>query len=483
MHPSNPPGNSSGSFLNVIFGSSDKSKQTSPLEMEDLPTEKQIPSASVPSPQNELRQLQGFCQNLQISNSRLTQENAKLAKELAAFKGQYSEDIKVAALTLPEEAQKICVAAMDADLLFSTALERPDIKRRYDALLQATLDRILGNYEDGDLRDLRSAQMELKKFRETLQAKLDDWKSKFGIFISLDKELKALETPKTQFTSVPEIIAAMRSEMDNDLVSIFRQVEDNFRKLSEHIEANSKEKDLLAEQAMEKDRNFEILKRELESIKHMAEKFQQASHALTVALKNWDEATKEKEKLSQELTRLRKEHAENTEAKSKLETELIQSQWELKDLKESAAAVETNLKKSQARVKQLEEAEEQKNYLSEALEARERALQNAKSSGKNDAAQKKQAFNLLDEQQREFQDASEIQQAQLKAEIARRSQAEKECETLKAKCDAQQQKLSTLKDVDHIQSLNVFMIGFLQTLPDDLQTKFKEEHDRHFKIE
>lgn len=413
--------------------------------MPSIPSAKLTGNAPISA---DMKKLQELYEVLQAANTKLMRQIADLQDQLSM-------------------KTKECVIMLSDAELFAEAQQRPYFDEWFKKMLGT----------NNELDDLRAVEKEINKFRESIQKRLDAWKSEYKIFISLDQELRK-ESPKP--SSVTEILAMMATEMDRDLQTIFRQIEETFKNMSMDLTEKQNELEIICGKMDEQTVMIKQLCQNLDLAKAALDNQDQWHKAYQELVESEKKAKQELKIVQSDLAQAKTELEESEAEVVKLKEEVIQQGCVLDCIKLEKNELQQRCKRAEDRVKILGEAEEERKYLFECLDKSQKSLADARSQVRLEAMKRSRVIEDAEEISSSFQESSLIESAKLKQEKMLRSEIALENESLRLKCASLEEQLRKEINADEICKRNAFMIKFIQTLDIESQLKFKEQFQKEF---
>lgn len=361
-----------------------------------------------------------------------------------------------------------CVLMLPDELLFSEVQQRP--------FFDEWFKKMLGN--NRELDDLRAIEKEVVKFREAIQKRLDTWKNEYKIYISLEQEFIKLDKPKP--SSVTEILSLMNSEMERELLTIFRQVEENFKSLSNQLSEKSMENEELLSKIEEQVTLIKKLCHELDRSKEMIEKYNKLQQDHQELVSSEAKAKEELKAAHAHCVRLKKELAEKEAELDQMNKMVGGLELELEMVKADKYELQLICKKTEDQLNSLREAEAERKYLSDCLDKSQKSLAETRSQLRLESLKRTKVIDEAEDATSSFYESSLIESSKLKTEKALRSEIAMENEALRLKCASLQEQLRKENATEEICARNAFMIKFIQSLDVDLQMSFKEQFQKHF---
>lgn len=338
-------------------------------------------------------------------------------------------------LTLPDE------------LLFQEVQQRPCFNDWMHAMLGNNIE----------LDRLRALEEEIRRFRQAVQGHLDRWKIRWNIDISLEEELAATAKADAPFSEVKELIATLSQQINRDLDSIFRQVEEHLAESKHRTVSLTEENAHVLEQ----------VRRLEQQLKQAEDRAAQLPPPAPPPPDPNPDLLLERDSLKQSYTDLQQKLQE-FQAHA-LET----SQENSKDLKYwslRALDSEAKMELKEARMRSLEEGNNQVLGLTQDLEKTHAAYMEERKRAHDEAVARKNEIEQLERDRKFFEDEMEVRNLTVQRQRLQIETLIGDLNENKAQLDLANRELAKKNDID---PRVPFMIAFIHSLDFATQYKFK----------
>lgn len=393
---------------------------------------------------------------LPVSPTAIDTTTAKTMKQIADLQEQ-----------LAMKNKEYVIMLSDAEL-FGEAQQRPYFNEWFNKMLGT----------NRELDDLRAVEREVKKFRETIQKRLDHWREEYKIVISLEQELKRGEVEKP--STVTEYLALMAADMERDLKNIFQQIEDNFKNTSFQLEEKKGEVEKVLEKLASQDTLLKKLFEELELYKIAVDKQNVLKAKYEQLVVEHKQNLKGAELALSELAKAKKRYEEVSVKVSKLQELLIESETAHEKVKAEKIDLQHRLKRAEDELAPLKESEQERKYLFDCLDKSQKSLAEARNQLRIENLKRTKVIEEADDSANSFMESSLIESSRLRKERLLKEEISLENEGLRLKCATLEEILQKGKDESDVMQRNAMMIRFINDLPDEYRRLFHEKFQAQF---